>query len=315
MTIPNLDRGPSWIGSDARKRSPHLWISDSVNGDVDIFTMPKLKLTGTLKGFKEPQGLCTDKQSNVWIVATADRKIYEYSRSGKNLLKTIKDNSGYPASCAINQRNGDLAITNIISSDNPYEPGNLMIYKGAHRYTHNVHAREPVRIFVGYDPNGNLFLDGCVTALCLDGGTFQLAELPKDGTLPRPIVITGGTIYFSGFVEWYSKGDDLLVGDQACGGVITTCAYQIDVSGSVGTIEESTPFRNSDGGPVCNVASAVLNKSETSLLGGDAEFSTSQCPSYTASGTYVWKFPTGGNPVYGNLTARQKYPAGAAITY
>lgn len=146
VTIPNLDRGPSWIGSDARKRSPHLWISDSVNGDVDIFTMPKLKLTGTLKGFKEPQGLCTDKQSNVWIVATADRKIYEYSRSGKNLLKTIKDNSGYPASCAINQRNGDLAITNIISSDNPYEPGNLMIYKGAHRYTHNVHAREPVRI-------------------------------------------------------------------------------------------------------------------------------------------------------------------------
>lgn len=315
LTKVNVDHRPSWIGPDVRRRTPHLWIADIEKGDVDIFTFPKLRLIGTLRGFSEPQGLCADTQSNVWIVDTAHKKIYEYSRSG-SLLKTINDDLGYPASCAINPRDGDLAITNIWGSVNPYEPGNLIIYKHATGTPETYTLKNLFGYyFVGYDRKGDLFLDGCDTGPCQDGGTFAFAELPNHGTALQPVQIVGGTIYFGGFIDGYSEGDDLLVGDQACGGAITTCVYQVAVAGFVGTIKTSTSLHNATGGLACDVNYAVLTRSNASLAGGDAEFSASQCPSYTASGTYRWKFPAGGNAVDSNLKEGQKYPAGVAITY
>jgi hypothetical protein len=309
-----VERRPSWVMTNARK-APHLWVSDSMNGEVYIFTMPALKLMGTLTGFDEPQGLCTDKQSNVWIVASLAQQIYEYSKAGK-LLRTIEDPLGYPGSCAVNLRTGDLAVTNVISSISPYQPGNLLIYKGA-AGSPKMYALEGLfeYFFVGYDAKGNLFLDGCDTTICLEGGTFQLAELPKHGSSLQPVAISGGSIYFPAFVEWYSNGDDLLVGDQMCGGILSACVYQVAVSGSVGTIKSSTTLHNATGGTACDVVSAALTKSGGSLAGGDVELSASQCPSYTTPGTYVWKFQGGGNPIDSNLSAGQAYPVGAAITY
>lgn len=309
------ERRPSWIRANGRQ-APQLWVSDSANGEVYIMTMPALKVTGVLTGFSEPQGLCVDKKGNVWVVATLGQQISEYSRAGK-LLGSIKDPSGYPAACAVDLRTGDLAVTNVISSISPYQAGKLLIFKHAAGTPKTYTLGNLFEyFFLGYDPRGNLFLDGCDTALCLDGGTFQLAELPKHGSSLQPVAISGGTIYFPAFVEWYSKGDNLLVGDQECAGrVLSACVYQVAISGSVGTIKASTTFHTATGGTACDVPSAALTESERSLAGGDNEPSASECPSYTTSGTYVWKFPAGGNSIHSNLTSGPTYPVGAAITY
>ncbi len=52
-----------------------LFVSDDGTNDVDMFDLPAMTLVGTLTGFSEPQGMCTDKSHNVWITNTGTEQI------------------------------------------------------------------------------------------------------------------------------------------------------------------------------------------------------------------------------------------------
>jgi hypothetical protein len=152
-------------------------------------------------------------------------QIYEYSRRGV-LLTTINDALGYPAGCAIDPKTGDLAVTNILDSVSPYRPGSVLIYKHATGMPKVYSGRNLFEYFYdSYDSNGNLYVDRCASTVCADGGTFQLAELPKHGKSINALSVSGGTVYFPAMVQWYAKGNDLLVGDQKCGGAVTALAF------------------------------------------------------------------------------------------
>lgn len=58
------DHHKSWVSPDVKRARHLLFISDDSSQDVYIFTMPAMKLTGTLTGFNGPQGMCTDNQGN-----------------------------------------------------------------------------------------------------------------------------------------------------------------------------------------------------------------------------------------------------------
>ena len=97
-------------GGGERKRV--LFASDVGTNDVYIFGLPDMKHLGTLTGFNEPQGECSDKHGNVYIANTKSSQVLEYSHTG-TLLNTYPDTYGYPVGCAINPVNGNLAVTNL----------------------------------------------------------------------------------------------------------------------------------------------------------------------------------------------------------
>ena len=127
LVIPNVhpDHHKSWVSPDAKKAHRLLFISDIDTNDVYIFTMPAMKLKGTLTGFDGPQGMCSDRSGNIWVNNTKSAEIQQYSRDGK-LLKTIDDSGYYPVGCAVNKKNGDLAVTNIRSTSGA--SGNVTVY-------------------------------------------------------------------------------------------------------------------------------------------------------------------------------------------
>jgi hypothetical protein len=66
-----------------------LFVDDFSAGDVDIFTVPGLKLKQTVTGFTHPNGMCADSEGNVWLVAVGYYpKIYKLSRNGTVLEST-----------------------------------------------------------------------------------------------------------------------------------------------------------------------------------------------------------------------------------
>ena len=107
------DRNKSWVSPDAQRAPRLLFVSDVSTNDVYIFTMPDMNLKGTLTGFNQPQGECSDTHGNVYIANTRASTVLEYSRTG-TLLNTYADTYGYPVGCAVNPLNGNLAVTNII---------------------------------------------------------------------------------------------------------------------------------------------------------------------------------------------------------
>ena len=64
------DHHKSWVSPDVKSAHRLLFISDDSSQDVYIFTMPAMQLKGTLTGFNGPQGMCSDKQGNIWVVNT-----------------------------------------------------------------------------------------------------------------------------------------------------------------------------------------------------------------------------------------------------
>jgi hypothetical protein len=84
---------------------------------------------GTLTGFSEPQGECSDNSGNVWMANTVGSNLIEYAHSGTNSIATLSDPGQFPAGCAVNLKNGDLAATNIISTDGG--AGSISVYQKA----------------------------------------------------------------------------------------------------------------------------------------------------------------------------------------
>jgi hypothetical protein len=76
------DRHRSWVSPDAANAAQLLFESDLGTDDVYIFALPDMTLKGTLTGFKEPLGECSDNHCNVWIANSLKNEMIEYSRSG-----------------------------------------------------------------------------------------------------------------------------------------------------------------------------------------------------------------------------------------
>jgi hypothetical protein len=159
LVAPNdhPDHHKSWVSADAKKAPRLLFISDTDTNDVYIFTMPAMKLHGTLTGFDGPQGMCADRSGNIWVVNTKSAEIQQYSRGGK-LLKTVDDFGNYPVGCAVNMKNGDLAVANIRSTGG--EAGHVTVYSSDSDPQMLVNPDQTEYYFPAYDTKGNLYVNG-----------------------------------------------------------------------------------------------------------------------------------------------------------
>ena len=259
-----------------------LYVTNYRANDVIIYQNDQV--VGELTGLKGPDGICTDRRGNVWIVNNLGQNLVEYGHGGTTPLKTLGDPGYYPLGCAVNPRTGALVVTNIFSTASG--SGNVAIY---HK------AQEPPLIlddpkifyyfFAGFDADSNLYVDGLDTSK-----TFQFAELPR-GQRKFHRITLNGTIYYPGAIAW--DGTYVDVGDQLYQNQTASAIYQ--TTGAGGQIVGTTLMNGAQ-----DVVGYWLGSG--SLIGPDANLNDLS----------LYQYPAGGDPALslGNLDR----PYGAAVS-
>ena len=254
-----------------------LYISDSGTNEVETFAWPKPKTASALSGsFSEPQGECADTKGNVYITNTGDSNVLEYN-DGKQ-TNTLLDKGQYPVGCSFDTLNGDLAVSNIISTQDG--AGSVAIFTKATGKPHMLKSAAISRFLsAAYDGSGDLFLTGQASA----GGSV-LAEMPAGSKKPKIICNNsfGGT--FPGGLAW--DGKYLVVGNQ-------------------------------DGATVSRIQNCKV-VGTTQLLGSvdivDFAISGNRliAPDAGAAAVEIYPYPKGGDPI--QVLTGFSEPIGAAVT-
>lgn len=292
------DRRASWISPDAKKAPRLLFVSDDSTDDVYIFTMPAMALKGTLTGFAQPQGMCTDGSGNVWIANSGTSQVLQYSRTGTR-LRAIGIAEMLPVGCAVNKTNGDLAVTNLVSTIGG--SGNVEIFPpGSSSGTPLENPDQNSYYFPAYDPAGNLYVDG-FTSYNVPIFSKCAAGSGSCSTLS----LSGGTIFFPGGLNWDRIHNQLLAGDQSCNSEASSCLYAMTISGSAATIVGSTPLSDYDGG-ACDVDQGTLAPLSKYFAGPCISKGSA------SSAAARWPYFTGGKPT--NYTTTPAFPLGTAIS-
>lgn len=246
------------------KKTDLLYISDAGTTSVYVYTYPQGTLSQTLTGFKLPSGECVDKKGNVFITDQAASAIYEYAHGGSSPIATLQDTNQDPQGCSVDSKSGDLAVANVVSYGGS-KAGSVSIYKGAKG--NPTILTDPALYdvgYCGYDPNGNLFVDG------LKKSTVTLAELPKGGKSLTNLKVSI-KLHGAGGVQW--DGKYLAVGETG------TTVYQFSVSSGKATQKGTTTLT----GAYSLLDFWIQGKA---LIGPTA-----------GSGTVgIWKYPAGGSP-------------------
>ena len=283
------DRQQSWISPDVQRAPRLLFVSDTATDDVDIFTIPDMTLKGTITGFNQPQGECSDKHGNVYVADTQATQVEEYSRAG-TLLNTYPDTSGYPVGCAVNPLNGDLAVANVSGFSGR---GQVLIFTNPlARPTSLINRAQVSYFFLGYDIHGDLWVDGRDKLK-----NYILSACGR--SLCHTVKLSGGKIYFPGAVQWDQKEYSWVLFDQRCGNNAAACSYWVSGSGVLG---QATNYQRYNGGPVCDMIQGVVAAyGKRYTAGSDYEYPG--CAYAGNSTVNRWQYPAGGAPTnsYRNL--------------
>jgi hypothetical protein len=261
------DTRKSWITPDKKKKKLDLlYVSDAGTGDVDEYNYPAGTTYGSLTGFEEPQGECSNGK-DMWIANTEESEIEEFAPGGTSPISTLSDSGEYPVGCSYDPTTGNLAVSNIISTEDG--DGNLAIYKDAKGTptTYTCSALDKY-YFVGYDGSGDVYVDGEAT---LSDGGFALCGLKSGGTSLSTISLNQ-SIEFPGQVQW--DGKYVAVGDQD-----EAAIYQFTISGTSGTKEGETSLEDSDDCVQVWIAG-----------------STVICPDAGDADAKLYAYPAGGSP-------------------
>jgi hypothetical protein len=155
-----------------------LYVSGG-NSAVTIYSYKTRKLVGTLTGFNEPEGLCSNVYGDVFVVDYGSFKIYEYRHGGTKVINTLSS-GGWSFSCAVDPTTGNLAVTN----------GGIL---GAPGFLSDFY-------WCAYDNHGNLFADG-VSGVS-DGPAPELVELHKRAKSLTDIPLNEGPYSPIGGLLW-----------------------------------------------------------------------------------------------------------------
>jgi hypothetical protein len=247
-----------------------LYVSDAEAASVYVYSYPQAKLVGTLTGFSEPGGECTDKAGDVWIADSESLQLSEYAHGGTTPIATLGPNLDFaPLGCAVNPVTGDLAVANVCGGRSCDGNGSLALYlKAQGTPTNYLDPSIAQYFFCAYDEAGNLFVDGYT-----GGGDFGLAELPSGKRNLRNLTVNV-PIRKPGDLHWH--GNSIAIGSGS------DYVFEFKIAGSKGQEVGNTPLTGQ---------SSIMQFA----VDGSRVIVTADNPHYTPSVTY-YRYPHGGWP-------------------
>jgi DNA-binding beta-propeller fold protein YncE len=153
---PDISTG--FADADAAKTGAIITTDSSV-GDVFVYTLGG-KLTATITGFLQPQGLAQDTAGDIYVANTLSSNIPVYKNDYKTRKTILSDPGQYPAGVAYDLTSGVVAAMNIISTSNG--PGSVSFYaRGALTPCKTIGSSDFGKILNGsFDSSGTLYIDG-----------------------------------------------------------------------------------------------------------------------------------------------------------
>jgi hypothetical protein len=239
------------------------------NVGVTLYSYPQLSQLGSVSD-PNAAAMCSDKDGNVYVAESGTSELTEYQAGTLTVMRTIADTNYTPVSCAINPKNGDLAVANSGGTVNgKSKPGSITIFKKA-TGSPKVFTNKSMSTFAycGYDTNGDLFADGLAT-----DSSVALTELVGQKLTSLPV--SGFTIAQPGAVAWDTFHGALLISDNS--GVL----YRFYIDN--GTAQFSDTYTALHGALSLNSNVAFKGK----FVAGA-----------TSSAIAVWQFPSGDGPKY-----------------
>lgn len=277
FSMPEASRDTSWMFREAGT-DDLLYISNVTS--VTVYSYPRGKHVGTLKGFYESAGECVDKAGDIYI-ATGDSEV-EYRHGGTKRIKTL-NMSGYVAvDCSVDPTTGNLAVTwNQSASSTNY----IAIYRHATGTPTLYGLSGDFVYYCGYDSSGNLFVDGQVG---YGSQNVVFVELPGGAKKLKNITLNQGFQHV-GAVQW--DGKYIAVGDD-----VLQKIYRFAISGSTGTLQGTVNLGDAqyvyqwwiEGGKVIG-------------------------PDGTQDTVWYWHYPAGGSPTK-SIHRGLQAPYGAAVS-
>jgi hypothetical protein len=275
----------SWMNQGAAS-GDLLYVTNS-NGTVTVYSYPQGNLAGTLTGFEQPFGACSDKKGNVYITDYATTKITEFAHGATQPKRTIKDPSFRPQGCAVSPVSGALAIANYDQSYTRY-PGNLSIYRKAKGYPRAYVVQDFYYYwFTAYDSVGNAYVNGQFSEY---GENYEFAVLPKKGQLAE--IILPVTLGYPGGIAW--DGQYVVLGDQSSNKI-----YQFTIDKNQATLANTITLNGVEiGGQFAVDGSTLVMPNQTN----------------STSNVLFFNYPAGGSPTL-TITDGVDYPHAVAISH
>jgi hypothetical protein len=207
-----------------------LYVSD--DDQLLVFSYPQGKLVGEISvPSGDFFGLCSDSAGDVFATSVASRSqsyILEYAHGGTEPIATLTD-PGWPNGCAVDPATGNVAVTNYFADDPPYYDGDVVVFpSGQGTPTEYSDPNVGYFLFCSYDATGDLFADG-------DG---YLTELPAGGQSLGDITLDERIDPSS--IQWVDAYQAFVVADRSGGPRGSIYTYQVQVSGSAGTVSGPT---------------------------------------------------------------------------
>ncbi len=280
----HFNHGKSWVLPDAGKQWL-LYVSDGSSGTVDIYDYRARagKLYGQITGFSAPYGQCVDHSGNVYIADLGAAKIYEFAHGGTTPIATATDSYGYPIGCSVDPTTGNVAVSDFYGPN--YGPGGIDIFSGGLSgiQTNNADSNLSQAWPGGYDPNGNLYVEGTNASFA---STF--VELPAGSSKFRPL--NGLTIGFPAAVQW--DGSYIAATDQGYQGGYTTAINRVTVSGSAVTVVRTTVLTDT-----CDGSNNYMDASQPFIGGTTRKQNTVVAGNLDClNEMHFWNYAKGGNP-------------------
>jgi len=216
-------------------RQALLYTSSIVTNLVSIFAYPKGTPVGSLSGFEEPLGLCTNAAGDVFVVDGKAQNIVKFEHGANSPIERLDDSGNEPYGCAVNAKNGDLAVAGGFP-DHGVVANVALYHKGTGSPTILTDSQFALFYWCTYDDGGDIFLEGSY------GGTGAIAEL-RYGSSQFVRLSVDTSFGPGGAIQW--DGRYLVVADnpppRKHG---PTTLYQFQVSGTTATLVETILLRS-----------------------------------------------------------------------
>jgi outer membrane protein assembly factor BamB len=181
----------SWMAADVADRDL-LYVSNSKEGSVDVYSLPEAKLKGRLVNV-EAAGLCSNDEGNVFILRA--HELLQLDHGGTRAIAVLRDPVGGASQfCAVDPTTGNLAVSGGTAASS-----GIAIYSGSQGDPKIYRDGRSPFGSVTYDSQGNLF---ATAGLVGSEGGSRLLELPKGETRLREIVTKGVAFPRIGAIQW-----------------------------------------------------------------------------------------------------------------